>query len=98
MGWASSYIAKLIEGEAVTFRPRGHSMSGIIESGQEVTVVPVEPSDEIKKGDVVLCKVRGDHYLHLVKSVRGDAFLIGNNRGRINGWTSRSRVYGKRVR
>jgi len=95
MGWASSYIAKLIEGETVTFRPRGTSMSGIIESGEQVTVRPVSLEDEIKKGDVVLCKVKGDHYLHLVKGVRSDSYLIGNNKGRINGWTARSRIYGK---
>ena len=36
-------------------------------------------------GDVVLCKVNGRHYLHLVKAIQGKRFQIGNNRGRING-------------
>jgi hypothetical protein len=31
MGWATSYIAKLKDGETITFRPRGHSMKGKIE-------------------------------------------------------------------
>ena len=41
MGWATAYIAKLKAGETVSFRPRGHSMSGKIESGQLCTVEPV---------------------------------------------------------
>ena len=38
MGWASAYIEKLRGGEPVSFRPRGHSMSGKIDSGQLCTV------------------------------------------------------------
>lgn len=32
MGWASGYISKLQQGETVSFRPRGSSMKGKIES------------------------------------------------------------------
>ena len=46
MGWASHYIQKLQEGERVSFRPRGNSMSGKIESGQLVTL---EPADKKKR-------------------------------------------------
>jgi hypothetical protein len=42
MGWASNHIERLREGETVSFRPRGHSMSGKIESGQLCTVAPVD--------------------------------------------------------
>jgi hypothetical protein len=42
----------------------------------------------------VLCKVNGAQYLHLVKAVSGERFQIGNNRGRINGWTSRRNIFG----
>ena len=82
-----AYIAKLRAGEPVSFRPRGHSMSGKIESGQLCTVEPVDPVT-LKAGDIVLCKVNGREYLHLVKAVQGPRFQIGNNRGRINGWVS----------
>src|SRR5204863_6971636 len=34
MGWATPHIEKLRAGETVSFRPRGNSMSGKIESGQ----------------------------------------------------------------
>jgi phage repressor protein C with HTH and peptisase S24 domain len=93
MGWATPYIGQLADGKRVQFRPRGNSMSGKIESGQLVTVEPIGDC-EIKAGDIVLCKVNGMQYLHLVKAVSGNRFQIGNNRGRINGWTSRRSIFG----
>jgi hypothetical protein len=93
MGWASAYIEKLRGGENVTFRPRGHSMSGKIDAGQFCTVEPVDPST-LRVGDIVLCKVNGREYLHLVKAIQGERFQIGNNRGRINGWVSAGSIFG----
>jgi hypothetical protein len=86
MGWASGAIAKLQRGEAVTIRPRGTSMEPKVHDGQEVTLRPATASD-VRVGDIVLCRVGGNEYLHLVKAVSGERVLIGNNRGRINGWT-----------
>lgn len=97
MGWASQYIARLQEGESVQFRPRGHSMRGRIASGQLCTVEPVDPLD-LKVGDIVLCKVNGREYLHLIKAIQGARFQIGNNRGLINGWVSANAVFGKCVK
>ena len=94
MGWAAPYIEKLKKGETVSFRPRGHSMKGKIESGQLCTVEPVDLKT-LKKGDIVLCKVHGNEFLHLIKAVRGSQFQIGNNRGGINGWITRSSIFGK---
>jgi hypothetical protein len=96
MGWATEYIARLQQGETVQFRPRGHSMRGKVESGQLCTVVPV--SDALHVGDIVLCKVNGRQYLHLIKAIQGDRYQIGNNRGRVNGWITRGSIYGKCVR
>ena len=97
MGWATHYIPRLQAGETVQFRPRGASMSGRIESGQLCTVAPADPSD-LAVGDIVLCKVRGAQYLHLIKAIRGGRFQIGNNRGRINGWITAASIYGKCIR
>jgi hypothetical protein len=97
MGWATGYIAKLRAGETVSFRPRGDSMSPRIASGDLCTVEPVDPSD-LRAGDVVLCKVRGAEYLHLVKAVQGGRFQIGNNRGHVNGWVGGSAIFGRLVR
>jgi hypothetical protein len=97
MGWATEYIVQLQRGETVQFRPRGHSMKGKIESGQLCTVAPVDSAD-LEVGDVVLCKVNGRQYLHLIKAIQGGRFQIGNNRGRINGWVSANSIYGRCVR
>ena len=93
MGWASHYIKDLQDGKSVKFRPRGNSMTGKIESGQLVTVDPLG-AKPIGIGDIVLCKVNGMQYLYLVKAISGDRVQIGNNKGRINGWTSRRNIFG----
>jgi SOS-response transcriptional repressor LexA len=94
MGWAIGYIVKLKEGRTVQFRPRGHSMRGKVDSGDLVTVEPVDTA-ALAVGDIVLCKVRGREYLHLIKAIKGSQFLIGNNRGFDNGWISANQVFGK---
>lgn len=94
MGWATSYIAQLKAGETVSFRPRGNSMTGRVNDGQLVTVEPLGAPPVV--GEVVLCKVNGSEYLHLVKAVNGTRYLIGNNRGGTNGWTSQ--VFGRVVK
>lgn len=97
MGWATFAIAKLQAGETVTLRPRGHSMAGRVNDGDVVTVAPYGSADP-RVDDIVLVKVKGREYLHLVKARQGDRYLIGNNRGRINGWVGRGAIYGQAVR
>lgn len=97
MGWASGHIERLQRGETVRVRPRGASMKGKIESGQLCTIEPVDTA-ALKIGDIVLCRVRGAEYLHLVKAIQGERFQIGNNRGRINGWIGPRSIFGKCVR
>ncbi len=98
MGWATPYITKLKLGETVSFRPRGHSMKGKIESGQLCTVAPIGDFELLEKDDIVLCKVNGNEYLHLIKAIQGKRFQIGNNRGRINGWITANQIFGKCVK
>ena len=93
MSWATHFIEKLKNGDTVQFRPRGHSMKGKIESGQLVTVVPIGDR-KLEVGDIVLCKVNGSQYLHLVKAIQGERYQTGNNRGRINGWVGMNSIYG----
>lgn len=93
MSWATHYIEKLKNGETVQFRPRGHSMKGKIASGQLVKVEPI--GDRLlQKGDIVLCKVNGNQFLHLIKAIQGERYQIGNNIGRINGWISANAIFG----
>lgn len=98
MGWATPYIAKLKNGETVSFRPRGNSMQGKIESGQLCTVEPISDFESLQKGDIVLCKVNGNEYIHLIKAIQGKRFQIANNRGRINGWIGTNSIFGKCVK
>lgn len=93
MGWALHHIERLRKGETVQFRPRGHSMKGKIDSGQLCTVVPSDPG-KLSVGDIVLCKVRGAEYLHLIKAIQGPRYQIGNNRGHINGWITADAIFG----
>ena len=79
-------------------------MAGKIESGQLCTVVPLTAASSpqvgvgVGVGDIVLCKVHGTEYLHLVKAVQDGRFQIGNNRGRINGWIGANGIYGICIR
>lgn len=67
-------------------------MTPLIKSGQKHVLSPVT-LDEVEVGDIVFCKVKGRYYTHLVKAKGDRGVLIGNNHGRINGWTKS--VFGK---
>ncbi|MBO3739209.1 S24/S26 family peptidase [Actinoplanes flavus] len=95
MGALDAVAARVARGQAVEFRPRGHSMVPLIGSGDQVRVEPVDPS-AVEVGDIVLARVTGATYLHLVSAVdhARKRVQISNNRGRVNGWTGHARVYG----
>lgn len=99
MGWADEYVKRLQAGETVQFRPRGSSMSGRIESGQLVVVEPISSLYALNWDEIVLCRVAGHQYLHIIKQidVGQKRVLICNNRGRENGWTGFDNVYGRVV-
>ena len=96
MGWASQAVVALSAGQTVTIRPHGESMRPRVLSGAHVTLAPVALAD-LRVGDVVLCRVKGEVYLHLVTALKGSGadlqVQIGNNRGKINGWTRA--IYGR---
>lgn len=93
MSWPQ-IVQRLSAGESVTLNPRGGSMVPRIKSGQEVTIHPVEAPDRVHEGSVVLAKVKGRYYLHLVSKTDGDRIQISNNHGHVNGWTHRDKIYG----
>jgi hypothetical protein len=68
-------------------------MSGKVDDGDTITLAPLADR-ALETGDVVLVRVHGRVYLHLIKAVQGDRVLIGNNRGGTNGWVNRAAVYG----
>ena len=95
--WAHHAIEALNAGQTCTIRPRGQSMRPRVRSGATVTIAPLADTEPVV-GDIVLVRVRGRVYLHIVKATRTEGgatrYLIGNNRGGINGWVSRSAIYG----
>lgn len=77
----------------------GNSMTPILKSHQPVIVAPVTDDMILEKKDIVLAKVNGHYYLHLIHAIKGnnELFLIGNNHGHMNGWVTRKNVFGKVV-
>ena len=74
----------------------GTSMTPILQSRQAVICAPVAESTVLEKKNIVLCKVNGHYYLHLIHVIGSDGrCLIGNNHRHMNGWTSRNQIYGK---
>jgi len=85
-------------GEVIKVTGKGQSMTPILKSGQPVICVPVTDKTLLDKRDIVLCKVNGHYYLHLIWSLKpGDRFLIGNNHNHPNGVISRKNIFGKVV-
>ncbi len=84
---------KLLAGETIVSKEPGNSMTPILKSRQPVRLEPTTWED-VDEGDIVFCKVKGNYYTHLVKGKNEKrGCLIGNNHGRLNGWTKN--VYGK---
>lgn len=93
---------RLQAGETCKVIGVGNSMTPIFKSHQPVICTPVTESTELHKKDIVLCKVNGRFYLHLIWSVRNggtnsEMFLIGNNHKHPNGWITRKNIFGKVV-
>ena len=93
MGWANAAIDRLRQGQAVTLRPHGHSIAGRVNDDDQVVVEPLDER-ELRVGDIVLVRLHGHEYLHLVKAVQGVRSLIRNNRGGVNGRIGQSAIAG----
>jgi hypothetical protein len=95
MGALDAMAGRVAAGSTVEFRPTGSSMVPLIRSRQLVMVAPADPA-RVEVGDIVLARVAGTVYLHLVSAVdaANGRVQISNNRGRVNGWTNHARVYG----
>lgn len=91
-------IEELRAGNTTKYKGHGNSMHPRIKSGATVTLEPTT-LENLKIGDAVFCKVKGNIYVHLVTAFRGKGsnlqVQISNNHGHVNGWTST--VYGRVV-
>jgi hypothetical protein len=97
MSWVKFAIEKLQKGETAQIRPSGHSMTGQVNHKELVTLEACD-SQKLEIDDIVLVRVKGSVFLHLIKAIKqvGEQrrFLIGNNRGGTNGWVNASAIYG----
>lgn len=89
-------VKRLQDGESFITSEKGNSMVPLIFSGQKHRLSPVEVWDDVHPGEIVFCKVKGRYLTHMVYAKNSDrGVLIGNNKGRMNGWTRT--VYGRVV-
>jgi len=96
--WAEHAISELSEGREVIVRPSGNSMAPLIKSRQEVRLRPLRKGEVLKRGMIVLVAMSTRTiYLHKISALAKDRVQISNNRGRINGWTSRANIHGVAV-
>jgi hypothetical protein len=95
VGMLDAAAGRVAAGATVELRPSGSSMVPLVRSRQRVTIAPVDPA-KLEVGDIVLARVAGTVYLHLVSAVdqARKRVQISNNHGRVNGWTSHDRVFG----
>ena len=91
MGILEAMAIRVAAGDTV----EGSSMIPLIRSRDLVRVAPVDPTS-LEIGDIVLARVSGTVYLHLVSAVDAgrERVQISNNRCRANGWTTYVRVFG----
>lgn len=90
--WKETELSK---GKTLITSEKGNSMEPLISSGQKHKLIPCHWMDCIE-GNVVFCKVSGRYYTHLVTAKdKHRGLQISNNKGNVNGWTTK--VFGKVV-
>lgn len=75
----------------------GNSMTPKLMSGEAVIMEPVTDGTILSKNDIVLVKVNGHYYCHLISAIRKNSYQISNNHKHVNGWVSRKNIYGRMV-
>lgn len=96
MSKASMTAQILKEGKTIErHKEAGNSMLPIIKSRQPVTLVPVTKDTILKVDDIVFCKVKGNYYTHKISGIKEDQYQISNNKGFVNGWVNREKIFGK---
>ena len=87
----------LQQGETCIVVGYGNSMTPKLMSGEAVIMEPVNEDTVLEKGDIVLVKVNGKYYCHLISAIRKNSYQISNNHKHVNGWVSKSKIYGRMV-
>ncbi len=72
-------------------------MTGRINDSDLVTIAPCR-AQNLEAGDIVLARVRGRRFshlvLHLIHEREENKFLIGSNHGRLDGWIGIDDIFG----
>lgn len=99
-GKANAITAEhLKNGEICKIVGFGQSMTPILKSGQPEICKPVTEDIQLNKNDIVLCRVKGEYYLHKISSIKnGVSYQISNNHGHVNGTINRNNIFGKVVK
>ena len=107
MSWHVPVVEKLSRGETVRVRARRGVVSPPVDPRKTLVLVPVLPAapksgsvrERAQVGDVVLCEVRGMHWIHpigAIRSVNGrQLYQITTHRGEVRGWVSLASLKGK---
>jgi hypothetical protein len=85
---------RLLNGETIVgYKEGGNSMVPLLYSMEPVDIRPIDR--DIKKKDIVFCRIGQKYYCHLVSAVLPDGrYQISNNHGHVNGYTTRDKIYG----
>ncbi len=88
-------LKTLIEKGEVVWKPHGNSMTPKIDSGDQVIVKKVSEK-QLRVGDIVYAKVKGNYYLHLLTAIdkSKNRYMISNNHGHDNGWVNSDNIFG----
>jgi phage repressor protein C with HTH and peptisase S24 domain len=89
--------AHLKSGETCLVTGYGNSMTPKLASGEVVIMEPVTDTTNLEKGDIVLCKVNGHYYCHLISAIKGTQYQISNNHKHVNGWISKKNIFGRMI-
>lgn len=87
----------LQNGETCIVVGYGNSMTPKLMSGEAVIMEPVKEDTVLHKNDIVLVKVNGRYYCHLISAIRGKSYQISNNHKHVNGWVSKKNIFGRMV-
>lgn len=71
--------AMIADGLSVRIRMKGYSMRPLLREERDTVVLQGCVASELKRGDIVLFRYRGQHILHRILHVEADRFVLGGD-------------------
>jgi hypothetical protein len=88
-----SVLAELALGNDVQLVGKGDSMDPIVKNGETVKITPYN-GRLLKTSDIVLVRMNSKFLTHQVLEAKDDKFLIGNAKGKSDGWVTADAILG----